>query len=286
MWKSRPMSNPIADPLVENVVAEDIADLVRIDASPEGVAVVTINRPHRANAFDGQTILALREAFETLHGADHVRIVFVRGEGETFCAGLDLDWMQVAADWTEADNRDDAQAVAAMFRALADIPAVTVALVEGQAFGSGAGLVAACDAAVAEAGARFAFPEVTQGEIPAMYSAYVTAAVGPRQAAVLFATGREIAAEEALRIGLVQEVVQGADGLMAAQERWAEAAMAAAPGAMRDAKALPWHVAGRRIDRELTDDLARRLAAARVGDEGREGVRAVIEGRPPSWRAS
>jgi len=277
------MTNPIADPLVEHVVAQDISDLVRLDASAEGVAVVTINRPHRDNAFDGETVTALREAFETLHGADHVRVVFLRGEGATFCSGLDLDWMQVAADWTEADNREDAMAVGEMLKALADIPAFTVALVQGAALGGGAGLVAACDAAVATADAQFAFGEVRTGMIPAMIGPYVVAAIGARAAGALFGTGRTFDAAHAERIGLVHEVVEGPQGLMAAQERYADDLMAAAPGAVREAKRLVRDVAGRHIDRDLMDDCARRLAHRRVSDEGREGVRAVLAGQPPTW---
>ncbi len=280
------MTNPIADPLVEYVVPEDISDLVRLDASPSGVAVVTINRPHRANAFDGQTVAALREAFETLHGADHVRVVFLRGEGADFCSGLDLDWMQVAADWTESDNRDDALASAAMLKALADIPALTVALVDGAALGGGAGLVAACDVAVATAGARFAFGEVRLGLIPAIIGPYVIAAIGPRHARALFATGLPFDAAHAEKIGLVQEVVADAAGLQSAMDRYAEAAMASAPGAVREAKVMVREVAGRPIDRDLMDDSARRLARRRVSEEGQEGVRAVLGHRPPSWTVS
>lgn len=278
------MPNPIADPLVENVIAEDLSDLVRLEASPEGVAVVTLNRPQQGNAFDGQTIVALREAFETLHGADHVRVVFLRGEGGTFCSGLDQDWMQVIADWSEADHRDDANAVGAMLKALADIPAVTVALVEGAATGGGAGLVAACDLAVATRDARFAFGEVRQGLIPAMIAPYVVNAIGPRAARALFVTGRDFDADHALRIGLIQEVVEDAAGLADALTRIADEMAQAAPGAVAAAKALAWEAWGRPIDRDLLDDMARRLARRRVSEEGREGVAAAVEGRTPNWR--
>ena len=277
------MPNPIADPLVENVIAEDLTDLVRLEASPEGVAVVTLNRPHHGNAFDGQTIIALREAFETLHGADHVRVVFLRGEGGTFCSGLDQDWMQVISDWSEADHRDDARAVGEMLKALSDIPAVTVALVEGAATGGGAGLVAVCDLAVATADARFAFGEVRQGLIPAMVAPFVVNAIGPRAAKALFITGRAFGAEHAQRIGLVQEIVADAAGLSDALTRITDEVMLGAPGAVQQAKALAWEAWGRPIDRDLIDDMARRLAKRRTSDEGREGVAAATQGRPPVW---
>ena len=103
---------------------------------------VTINRPHKKNAFDAATVAALHEAFDTLHGADNVRVVFVRGAGGTFSAGADLAWMRDAAEWSEGDNRDDAMGLAKMLKALHDIPALTVAVVEGNAMGGGAGIVA------------------------------------------------------------------------------------------------------------------------------------------------
>lgn len=277
------MTNPIVDPLVENVIAEDISDLVRLEASPEGIAVVTLNRPHRGNAFDGQTVLALREAFETLHGADHVRVVFLRGEGGVFCTGLDQDWIEVMADWTEADHRDDAQALGVMLKTLADIPAVTVALVEGSAAGGGAGLVAACDLAIATADARFSFGDVRQGLVPAMVAPFVINAIGPRAAKALFVAGREFGAEEALRIGLIQEVVEDEAGLHAAMDRLTDEAFAAAPGAVREVKSLASDAWGGSVDRDLIDDMARRLAKRRVSDEGSEGAAALLEGRPPAW---
>jgi methylglutaconyl-CoA hydratase len=108
------MPNPIADPLVENVISPDIeAAPVRLDVTAEGVAYVTLCRPERRNSFDASTILALTETFETLKASEHVRIVFVRGEGGVFSAGADLEWMRSAADRTETDNRDDAMTMLA-----------------------------------------------------------------------------------------------------------------------------------------------------------------------------
>ena len=276
------MPNPISDPLVENVIVDDLST-VMLEATPEGVAVVTLNRPEKRNAFDTTMIEGLTEAFETLQGADHVRVVFIRGAGGTFCAGADLDWMALAAEMTEEDNRSDAMTVATMLKALADIPAVTVALVEGAALGGGAGLVAACDLAVALDGARFAFSEVKLGLIPAMISPYVVEAVGPRTARALFVTARSFDAAYAEKIGLVNEVAPDQAGLAAAQDRITAEVMAAAPGAVADAKALAREVAGRPIDHGLMVETARRLARRRVSDEGREGVAAFIARRKPSW---
>ena len=276
------MTNPIADPLVEVTDTDAASNLVHIDATPEGVATVTLNRPLRRNAFNAELIAALHEAFETLQGAEGVRVVFLRGAGGTFSAGADLEWMRDAVDRTEADNRDDAHQMAKMLKSLWDIPALTVALVEGGAFGGGAGLAAACDMAVATADARFAFSEVRLGIIAATISPYVVAAIGPREARGLFATGRLFDADYAHKVGLVTEVVADTAGLEAARDRISAEMMACAPIAVAESKRLVDDVAYQPID-DVMDETAKRIARIRISDEGQEGVRAFLEKRKPSW---
>ncbi|WP_374532420.1 enoyl-CoA hydratase-related protein [Phenylobacterium sp.] len=276
------MTNPIADPLVAAPDSDVASKLVHLEATPEGVATVVLNRPLRRNAFNAELIAALHEAFETLQGAEGVRIVFLRGAGGTFSAGADLDWMREAADRSEADNRDDAMQLARMFKSLWDIPALTVALVEGGAFGGGAGLAAACDLAVATADAKFSFSEVRLGLIAATISPYVVAAVGPRRARGLFATGKVFDAAEAEKAGLVTEVVADAAALEAARERSAAEIMACGLEAVAESKALVDEVAYRPIG-EVMEETARRIARVRVSPEGQEGVRAFLEKRKPSW---
>ncbi|HRD46443.1 MAG TPA: enoyl-CoA hydratase-related protein [Caulobacter sp.] len=277
------MTNPIADPLVEVPDTEALSDTVQLDASPSGVAVVTINRPTKKNAFDAEVIAALSQHFETLRDADGVRIVFLRGAGGAFSAGADLEWMRAAADWTESENRDDAMALAEMLLALRELPQFTVALVEGPAFGGGAGLVAACDYAVASADAKFAFSEVKLGLVAATISPHVVDAIGPRRAKSLFATGRMFDAAFAEKIGLVDEVVAVPADLDDAMERLSTEIMACAPGAVAASKQLVDDIAGLPIDEELLEQTARLIAARRVGEEGQEGVRAFLDKRKPGW---
>ena len=277
------MPNPIADPLVEGVDTDSQSTLVLIDATADGVATVTINRADRKNAFNAEVISALREAFETLEGADGVRVIFVRGAGGTFSAGADLEWMRDAANHTEADNREDAMNMAAMLKHLYDLPMLTVALVEGSAFGGGAGLAAACDMAIATAEARFAFSEVKLGLVAATISPYVIAAIGPRRARGLFALGRGFDAVAARNYGLVDEVVADAEALEVARQAIINEIKACAPGAVGESKRLVAHVAGRVIDHNLMADTAHRIARVRVGPEGQEGVRAFLARRSPAW---
>ncbi|MFN4286925.1 MAG: enoyl-CoA hydratase-related protein [Brevundimonas sp.] len=275
--------NRIAHPLLANAAPDADPSLVSLDSTPGGIVFVTINRPEKKNAFDAATIAALRETFETLHGADHVRVVFLRGAGGTFSAGADLEWMGEAVEWSESDNREDALGLARMLKALHDIPALTVALVEGAAMGGGAGLVAACDMAVALKGTKFAFSEVKLGLIPATIAPYVIEAVGPRRARALFCTANLFDADYAAHVGLVDAVVPDGEAMQGFADQLSRSLIACAPGAMGDAKRLVHAVAGKDIDSGLMDDTARRIARARVSEEGQEGVRAFLEKRKPRW---
>lgn len=277
------MTNEIAHPMVEFPDVSATTELVHISATQGGAVTLTMNRPARKNAFNDDLISALREAFDTLAGAEGVRVIFIRGAGGTFSAGADLDWMRAAIDRTESENRADALELAKMLKALHDLPALTVALVDGGAYGGGGGLAAACDLAIATADAKFSFSEVKLGLIAATISPYVIEAIGPRAARALFATGRIFDAAYAEKVGLVTEVVADAAGLQAAARRIAHEMIACAPGAVEASKTLVADVAGREIDRDLMELTAHRIAAARISDEGQEGVRAFLERRKAAW---
>ena len=277
------MPNPIADPFVEGLDTDAQSSLVLVDATPDGVATVTINRPDRMNAFNAEVIGAMRSAFDTLEGADGVRVVFLTGAGEAFSAGADLEWMRDAVDYTEGENREDAMAMASMLKQLYDLPSLTVALVDGPAFGGGAGLAAACDLAVATQRSRFAFSEVKLGLLAATISPYVVAAIGPRKARSLFATGRMFDSRFALEIGLIDEVVADPVALAKAKDRIASEIRACAPQALAQSKRLVRDVFGREIDHALMEETAKRIAQARLKPEGQEGVRAFLDRRPPAW---
>lgn len=274
--------NSIAQPLVPDAAPDANDDLVQIDSTTDGIVFITINRPEKKNAFDAATIAALHETFETLHGADRVRAVFIRGAGGTFSAGADLNWMRDAAGWSESDNRDDAMGLAKMLKALHDIPALTVAVVEGNAMGGGAGIVAACDMAVAVEGARFAFSEVKLGLIPATIAPYVVEAIGARRARQLFLTGNSFDADYAAHAGLIDLVLPegSVDEFIS---MLTDSLTGNAPGAMGEAKRLVNDIAHHKIDSGLLDETAKRIARARVSDEGREGVLAFLEKRKASW---
>jgi methylglutaconyl-CoA hydratase len=260
------------------------ADPVLLDVSPDGVAVVTLNRADAGNAIDELIITGLSEAFETLKGADHVRIVFLRGAGEVFCAGADPQWLRRSAEMTEIGAETDALALARMLKHLHDLPQLTVALVQGAAFGEGAGLVAACDWAVAVRNAKFSFADVALGLVPATIAPFVIEAIGQRWAKALFASGESFDGDLAEKIGLIQYALDDEAALHAIMTHFTTLALAAAPGAVADAKSLVRYVGAHKLDEALARETARRLAARRLSQEGREGLAAFLEKRKPAWK--
>ena len=173
----------------------------------DGIARVTLARPQVHNAFDDGLIDALTGHLRELEAMPRVRVVVLTGEGASFSAGADLNWMRrmVAAD--EKDNRKDARKLAKLMRTLHYLDKPTIARVNGSAFGGGVGLVACCDIAIASKEAKFGLTEVRLGLVPAAISPYVIDAIGARQARRWFITGEVFPAQTALAIGLVHEVV-------------------------------------------------------------------------------
>jgi len=261
-------------------------ETISLDATPAGVAIVTLNRPDKHNAFNALVVQELADAFDNLRAETQLRMVILRGNGKSFSAGADLKWMKAAADYTRAENEEDAFALAEMLRALYELPQMTLALVQGACMGGGMGLVAACDVAVAMKSATFRFSEVRLGLTPATISPFVVQAIGPRMAKALFVTGEAFDAAYAEKIGLVQYVVDDADGLADMEEHLSKMMFDTAPGAVADAKILVHDIVGETIDRGLSHETAKRIAARRASQEGREGLDAFLEKRRPTWAES
>ena len=245
------------------------------------VATLTLNRPDVHNAFNEHLVAQLRAVFEELRGDDAVRVVVLAGEGKSFSAGADLDWMRRAAQWSEEENRRDAAAAAALWRAVAECPKPVVARVHGNALGGGAGLVAASDIAIASEQAMFGFTEVRLGLVPATVAPHVVETVGPGRALPLFLTGERFDAQRALAIGLVHQVVE-AGQLDIAVKGVVDALLMGGPDAQAACKQLVRHIA--MAERSEVDGYtAAMIAQARAGPEGREGVAAFLEKRKPQW---
>jgi methylglutaconyl-CoA hydratase len=254
-----------------------------VSTDSRGVAAVALNRPERHNAFDDAMIQELGEALERLGQDAGVRAVVLRGEGRSFCAGADLNWMKRMAGYGEAENVADADRLGQLMRTLNELPKPTVALVQGNAFAGGLGLVTACDIAVAAEDAVFSVSEVKLGLIPSVISPYLVAAIGPRAARRYFLTAERFPAAEARRLGLVHETVPR-EALAAAGERFVAMLLENGPKAMAGSKRLISDVAFHPISDALIGLTVRRIAETRASPEGREGIAAFLEKRKPGWR--
>lgn len=264
---------------------DPVYDLIRFEATQEGLAIVTLNRPDVHNAFNAELIAELTDVFTMISEQPSIRMMILRGDGPSFSAGADLNWMKRAALHSRDDNETDAMRLAEMLRRLYEMPQMTLALVQGAAMGGGAGLVAACDVAIAKAGAQFRFSEVRLGLTPATISPFVIQAIGPRWAKALFVTADGFDAAYAQKIGLVHYVAETDEQMGELQEHIARLVFSAAPGAVADAKQLVNDVTGMEIDNSIMHTTAKRIAARRVSEEGKEGIAAFLEKRTPSWKA-
>lgn len=248
-----------------------------------GVLQVTLNRPQVHNAIDMAMIGNMAEAFHRAATDHSIRVVVVRATGTTFCAGADLAWMKQAAAAGPETNRKEAAQMGAMFQILATLPKPTIALVQGNAFGGGVGMVAACDVAIAVRSARFALTEVKLGIAPAVISPHVVAAIGQRAARRYMLTAESFGADEAHRLGLVHELVASVSELEGAGHDMAARVLNNAPAAMAKTKALIRAVSGRPLDDALVAETVALIAEMRAAPEGREGVTAFLEKRQPNW---
>jgi len=263
-----------------------VTDALRLERTGYGdsVARVTLARPERHNAFDASLIAELRAAFGALEreGPSELRAVVLAGEGPSFCAGADVDWMRAAMALDTEGNEQDAMAMADMFEAIDSCPAPLIARVHGNCLGGGMGLCAVSDLVIAESGTRFGFTETRLGILPAVISPFVVARIGETHARALFPGGRRFDAVRAQRIGLVHEVVEGEAALDAAVDAALADLLAAGPTAARAAKAIVREVRGLGSG-SAKWHTARVIARQRTSPEAQEGFRAFSERRRPAW---
>jgi len=240
---------------------------LRIERTDD-VLRVTLARPTTRNAFDAALIAELAAAFVDVGAA---RAVVLAGEGPSFCAGADLEWMRATGELSLEDNVAEANAMRRMFEAVDACPAPVIAAVHGHAFGGAIGLVACADIALAQTRTVFAFSEVKLGIVPAVISPFVLAKIGASASRRYLVTGERFDAQTALRIGLVHEVIDDVEPALA---KVVGELRTAAPRAARQAKKLV-------LERPDGPETARRIAERRASAEGREGLQAFLDGRIP-----
>lgn len=246
------------------------------------IFIITLNRISKHNAFDDTLLIALSHTLDEAINNPQVRVIILKANGRHFSAGADLAWMQRMATFTEEENLKDAMILAQVMYSLNQNPKPTIAMVQGAAFGGGAGLAAACDLAIASNSASFCFSEVKLGLIPAVISPYVIKAIGERAAKHLFMTAETFDAQEALRLKLIQHCVND-DELWSFTLNYAEQIAKLAPLAVSACKNLVDSVANQPITKELMQQTAALIAKKRVSAEGQYGLSAFLNKKIPDW---
>ncbi|HRD70121.1 MAG TPA: enoyl-CoA hydratase-related protein [Legionella sp.] len=246
------------------------------------VCYLTINRVNKHNAFDNHLLAEMQTQLNTALDDSNIRVIVLKANGTHFSAGADLGWMQRMADYSAEENLKDTMVLGNLMYSLNQSHKPTIAMIQGSAFGGGAGLAAACDIAIAATTARFCFSEVKLGLIPAVISPYVVKAMGERTAQMLFMSAEIFDAPRAQSLNLVQHCVPE-DNLLEFTMEYAKKISLNAPEAVIMSKQLVRYVADKKMDEELVYYTASLIAQKRISAEGQQGLKAFLNKETPNW---
>lgn len=250
----------------------------------ESMVWINLDRPEVHNALNPTMISELTEVFDWLNSRDDVRVIILKGNGKSFCAGADLKYMQEMATYDYSRNIDDANRLSNLFKSIYFCNKAVIADVHGACMGGGNGIIAACDIVIANANAKFAFSEVKLGITPATISPFIVQRCGMTVARELMLTGRQFSAAEAKDFKLVNAVVDGSE-MIDTERKYIDYFLQASPDAIAECKRLLRAVG--ELENPYDNVFLRTsaaIAAQRVSESGQEGLKAFLEKRNPKWR--
>ena len=245
-----------------------------------GVATITLNRPDKRNAISFELIDELRRGLDEVEKSPAL-VVILTAAGKAFCSGMDLENLKALLGRSPDQNLKDSQTMVGLFRALYEFPKVTIAAVNGPAIAGGTGLALLCDFTLAVPEARFGYTEVRIGFVPAIVSTFLLRQIGEKQARDLLLTGRIFTADEAHRMGLVNEIV-ALDKLMDRARELAAQLMENSPASLRLTKQLLTDHALGELDSQI-EAAVQKNASIRGTADFREGITSFLEKRKPRW---
>lgn len=248
---------------------------------------VRLNRPDVRNAFNETLIAELTEVFSNQAASPEVRAVVLRGNGQLFCAGGDLNWMKRSVELSLAENLEDTRRLTRLFELMNTCPKPLIGVIHGAAIGGGVGLVSVCDVVIAEKQTVFSLSEVRLGIVPACIGPFVVAKIGASHARSLFLSADRIKADRAREVGLIHEVIDGEGGLDPRLDQILANILLSGPQAVAKAKELVLNLTWpdrRAAIGDALDYVSRMLAELRVTPEGQEGLKAFLEKRKPNWQ--
>lgn len=248
----------------------------------DGVLTIRLNRPEKHNAFNETMLQELTEIFGKVAGMKEVVCIILRGNGKSFCAGVDLNWMKDVAKNSYEKNFQESLYLADCFYTIYTCPRPTIALVHGSVLGGANGLLSACDMAYCSDDAVFSLSEVKIGIVPACISPYVIKRVGEYGARELMLTGRRITGKEAEAFGLVNRSLPASE-LDTFIRTVIDQLKSSGPAAMSHCKTLIDKVSNSLTMKEAIEFTARMIAEIRASEEGQEGMNAFLEKRKPNW---
>jgi len=245
-----------------------------------GIATLTLNRPDKRNAINYELIEDMLGALEEVKNSS-AKVLVLTGAGKAFCSGMDLDSLKALTGRTPEQNLEDSRKMASLFRSLYDFPKPTIAAVNGAAVAGGTGLATLCDFTLAVPEAKFGYTEVRIGFVPAIVSTFLLRQVGEKIARDLLLTGRLFNADEALRAGLINEIVP-AERLFDRARELAVQLMENSPASLTCTKRLLSDNARAQFDFQIEAAISEN-AAIRATADFREGVTSFLEKRKPKW---
>src|SRR3984885_11362232 len=246
------------------------------------IATITLNRPEKRNAISSEMIAEILAAFSEVE-ASPARVLIITGAGKAFCSGMDLDALKALATQSPAEHLEDARRLAQMCRRIWSFPKLTIAAVNGHAIAGGCGIATLCDFTIAVPEAKFGYPEVRIGFLPAVVSVFLTRQIGEKRARDLLLTGRIITAAEAKELGMVNQIVEP-DRLMDRAKELAAVLIEASPSSLTRAKRLLTDSAASTIDADLERAVLEN-ARIRCTPDFKEGLASFLENRKPQWRS-
>lgn len=246
------------------------------------IALLTLNRVSKSNAFDSDLLTQIHKEIDNANTNPRVRVIILKANGAHFSAGADLSWMKKMAHFSEEENLNDALILGRLMFSLYQSPKPIIAMVQGCAFGGGAGLAAASSIAIASTTARFCFSEVKLGLIPAVISPYVVHAIGARRAQMLFMSAEVFDGAKALEFNLVQHCVPEKQ-LLDFTLNYARQISNNAPDSVQKSLDLIRYVSKQAIDEKLLHYTASLIAQKRVSAEGQHGLQAFLNKEQPNW---
>lgn len=243
---------------------------------------VALNRPEVHNAMNEKLMKELTSCFKQLASDEKVRIIVLTGNGKSFCAGADLNWMKKMVDYTMKENIQDSRLLLNLYETIDKCPKPVIGRINGHAFGGGLGLLAVCDVTIATPNLKFAFSEVKLGIIPAVISPYIIRRIGIANTRRLFVTGERFDSNYAEKIGLIDHVVPQ-ELFDETIKKHVEFVKSSGPNAIKEVKNLIHRYLEMKIE-DYKEYTVEKIAELRVSKEGQEGIHAFLEKRKPNWR--